>query len=294
MAFWLRKTRFCEGFPDKIFYCESRGVQPYFYQKALKADTSMSFVFQREGDSRARRGGFTLVELLVVVTITAILAALLLPALLGAKEKSSRAVCKSNLRQLLLAVHDYASDNDDFLPSSADNKGYYHSIRLSDVTFTNMVHYLGGSSNLLYCPNLDLASSDTLAGHDDYGYVIGYSYLVHKAIISEKGPDPWIVPNKLGLAGTNELFADANYWTTQASPYSPTPLKVAPHTALGVNVVRQAPNKGVSSASDAAGSKALGAMGGNIARSDMSVTWKSIGAMSTYQASETGEAFGNW
>ncbi|MDH7503038.1 MAG: DUF1559 domain-containing protein [Verrucomicrobiota bacterium] len=54
---------------------------------------------------------FTLVELLVVIAIVAVLAALLLPALAGAKASARSAVCKSNLRQLGVALigftHDY-------------------------------------------------------------------------------------------------------------------------------------------------------------------------------------------
>ena len=59
---------------------------------------------------------FTLIELLVVIAILAILAALLLPSLASAREKGWRAACLSNLRQMGLAIHAYASDNDGKIP----------------------------------------------------------------------------------------------------------------------------------------------------------------------------------
>ncbi len=63
--------------------------------------------------SKVSNRGFTLIELLVVIAVIAILASLLLPAVTRAKEKSKRAKCQSNLRQIQLAWQSYADDNRD-------------------------------------------------------------------------------------------------------------------------------------------------------------------------------------
>src|SRR6266498_3402800 len=63
--------------------------------------------------------GFTLIELLVVIAIIAILAALLLPALSSAKSAAQSTQCKSNLKQLGLALNMYVSDFQCYPQSSA-------------------------------------------------------------------------------------------------------------------------------------------------------------------------------
>src|SRR5438093_682373 len=68
------------------------------------------------GNCRALRQGFTLIELLVVIAIIAILAALLLPALAKAKCRAHGISCMSNTHQLMVAIHLYTSDNNEYFP----------------------------------------------------------------------------------------------------------------------------------------------------------------------------------
>jgi prepilin-type N-terminal cleavage/methylation domain-containing protein/prepilin-type processing-associated H-X9-DG protein len=74
---------------------------------------------------RRKSLGFTLVELLVVMAIISILAAMLLPALSRARQQARAAACKSNLKQIGYAMGMYQTDFDEMFPSSNNTPFQY-------------------------------------------------------------------------------------------------------------------------------------------------------------------------
>ena len=72
-----------------------------------------------------KAGGFTLVEVLVVIAVIAILAGMLLPVLASTRAVSRKAVCQSNLRQLYAAFQMYIADWSDALPCPGGQMGDY-------------------------------------------------------------------------------------------------------------------------------------------------------------------------
>lgn len=93
-------------------------------------------LIQKPGDSR---NGFTLVEILVVIVIVAILAALLFPQVKKMIESAQKATCMSNMRQLGIAAHLFAAENSGFLPWA----GISSAIRWE----TQIAPYLPGYTN---------------------------------------------------------------------------------------------------------------------------------------------------
>ena len=97
-------------------------------------------------DTRRRMASFTLLEVLIVITIISILAAMLMPALQKAREKARQSVCMNNLKQVGSVLMMYAQDYNGYLPPIANS---------SSQEWTQMLS-LGGylkPSNVLVCPS---------------------------------------------------------------------------------------------------------------------------------------------
>lgn len=96
--------------------------------------------------THARSSGFTLAELLVVITIILILAALIMPAVQGVRERAQATACAQNLKQIGVAAGLYAGEHDGDLPiGRADVTGhpFMASMPGSLVWYDGLAVYLG-------------------------------------------------------------------------------------------------------------------------------------------------------
>ena len=150
--------------------------------------------------TRWRSSGFSLIELLVVISLVALLVALLLPALGKAREAANRAVCASNIRQFVLTVHYYAGDNEDAPPAGqltccTNNVLYGRYCFANSMRYHMATNYGLNKSELWVCPSgmdarhsiwrsykdkyptADPTSNSNNLSWNSYGYLIGQSVL---------------------------------------------------------------------------------------------------------------------
>lgn len=239
-----------------------------------------------------RQAAFTLVELLVVIAIIAILVSLLLPALVGAKEKARRVACNNHLRQFIFATHLYGDDNTQQLPSGAAER---QQVAYTPVIRTNtrqtLIHYTG-TYRIFDCPSLGEPFNRPEGWtHSGYGVIIGYNYL--GARTNTPWPtgwsltNTWISPQKLTDRSTLVLVADLNDWSQSGS------MTFAPHGSRGPIM-----KKGNYSNPDSQGvpSATIGGVGGNVGLLDGSVSWKNMRQMQVFSGAQynPGDCMAMW
>lgn len=157
-------------------------------------------------------GGFTLVELLVVISIIALLLSIMMPALQGARAAALKVVCASNMKQMFLATKLYADDNGGYLPNCY--AGSYGEINPRRNWFDLIYQYMQGKKlkwdnaigrdyKLYHCPagkkdevwwaNYTGGNQDAVRGYGNYAYN------------STLGPGQWSSDVVVGPAGGGKL-----------------------------------------------------------------------------------------
>jgi prepilin-type processing-associated H-X9-DG protein len=115
------KTVVLSGFP--VIALDRSLDSAEAWRRSLDRATPLPGHSDKPHTVKKRRAGFILVELLAVVAIVAVLAALLFPVFARVRERGRQAACASNLRQIGAAIFAYAADWDDLLPYNDDPDG---------------------------------------------------------------------------------------------------------------------------------------------------------------------------
>ncbi|MGD0744178.1 MAG: type II secretion system protein, partial [Verrucomicrobiota bacterium] len=201
----------------------------------------MSFIEKNQN----HRFGFTMIELLVVITSIGILATMLLPALAGTKAKSLNAYCMTQLRQVGAGMEVYAAENNDYV-ITAGRAGAAFNQRVinppqaasAGLVFLNLT--TNHAPSVWCCPSIpDYGNDLPVFQLSQNQWLIGYSYFggITNWINSQRpGGTLGYSPFKLTLAhSTWVLAADCinNYINGGGNYFGIGSLGGVPHQRLG-------------------------------------------------------------
>ena len=128
---------------------------------AIITNMDKNIRIKKRNDSHKHRTGFTLVELLIVISIIAILAAILFPVFSRARESARRASCQSNLKQIGLAGMQYSRDYDDCLPPAVFVPGM-NPATPATRTFVDLLQPYVANLQIFVCPSLSKPAFDAV------------------------------------------------------------------------------------------------------------------------------------
>jgi len=155
--------------------------------------------------------GFTLIEVLVVIAIIAVLAAILFPVFSRAREKARQAVCHSNLRQMGLAIRMYIQDFEAYPPQHA--KCPMPDGRILHIRWWNAIQPYQRNFQIFVCPSVPHWEPGR---NMSYGY--NYQYLGN-ARPPDKGGYMPVYDAQIEVPSQTILIADSD--GTGRLPYDP-------------------------------------------------------------------------